>query len=353
MYYVSKGGSNAHVCSKATSIKTPKLTIANGLACLKPGDTLLIRGGVYSESINYNQIVSGRSSSSRTTIKGADGEIVTLRPNQGGLAGDVVWFQNNHFVTLESLTLDASHVSVLGIRVQRSTSLILRNLIVNNALRNSCIGSGGDSIHILNSTIHDCGHHGIYLQGDNNIVSGNEIYNNAGHGVHQYNNHSYPDNNNVISHNHIHDNDSTGILIGSGSNNLAHHNLVRNNGMMTTAGGIRVAYHAARNGQVYNNTIYANTGVCISIGSGSVSAKIKNNLCLRNTSNKILNSGTNSVIDNNRVSSDISLVENPNTDHFFPQDGSPLIDAGEIIPGFSEGTFLGSAPDQGALEFEP
>ena len=50
-YYVAKTGSDSKSCTQAQSASTPKLTIKAGLACLKGGDTLIIKAGTYNEGI--------------------------------------------------------------------------------------------------------------------------------------------------------------------------------------------------------------------------------------------------------------------------------------------------------------
>src|SRR5262245_12852650 len=59
-YYVAASGSDSSSCQQAQSASTPKATFASAGACLLPGDTLLVRGGVYSQGLN-NAIPSGSS----------------------------------------------------------------------------------------------------------------------------------------------------------------------------------------------------------------------------------------------------------------------------------------------------
>jgi hypothetical protein len=54
---------------------------------------------------------------------------------------------------------------------------------------------------------------------------------------------------------------------------------------------------------------------------------------------------------NNMVTLDIKpLLQDPDNFDFRPKAGSPLIDAGKVIPGITDG-FVGKAPDIGAYEF--
>jgi Right handed beta helix region len=349
--------------TQAQSVSTAKLTIAAGLGCMAGGDTLVIRAGTYAEFINGNQIVSGKGSwDTATTIKAAPGEIVTLRPTTGGGGGDAVWIYGRSYVIVDGLIIDATNVPVQGVRINvngstGSSFIRIVNSEIKNVRNSNCIGAAGKNIEIINNKIHDCGStkldHGIYFNGDNNLAEGNEIYNSAGYGIHQYSSNgtdSYD--NNIIRYNYVHHNGDigtstgSGILIGSGTNNMVYGNIVTHN----VAHGIQVGYNSTTNSAVYNNTSYANRLSCITILSSSTGAKIKNNLCLLNSRNEINNSGMSTIHAKNRLSTDSALVIDAANNRFSPREGSALIDAGEIIPGFSSGNFVGAAPDQGAIE---
>ena len=51
-YYVSNSGNNSNTCATAKSSGTPKQTIQSALACLVPGDALVIRDGTYIGAAN-------------------------------------------------------------------------------------------------------------------------------------------------------------------------------------------------------------------------------------------------------------------------------------------------------------
>src|SRR5678816_3330665 len=53
-YYVATTGDDAYACATARTITTPLRTIAAGVACLNPGDTLYIRSGTWTEQIDMN-----------------------------------------------------------------------------------------------------------------------------------------------------------------------------------------------------------------------------------------------------------------------------------------------------------
>ena len=269
----------------------------------------------------------------------------------------MIQISGHRYVTYDSLIVDGVNVVNHGIRIQHSStaaahSITLQNMEIKNAGKN-CIFVQNDNRHIriLDSKIHNCGgstlDHGIYLRGSNNVIEGNEIYDNSGHGVHQYSTGCGTCSDNIISYNYVHGNVSRGILIGSGNNNIAHHNISVNNG----GDGISIGFGATTNNKAYNNTISGNGDYCIEIRNASTGAIVRNNLCLSNVHNTILNSGTGSVIANNLLSTDTKLVTDAVNNLYTPHASSSLIDAGDYIFGFSDGKFLGLAPDHGAIEF--
>jgi parallel beta-helix repeat protein len=355
-YYVTKTGNNNYSCTEARSASTPKLTIAAGIACLAGGDTLIIGAGTYAEGIN-DTIPAGISTSARTTIRSASGATVTLLPSVGvGPSSLHAVYITRSNTMIDGLVIDGSKGISLPFRWNGTNSgNVLQNSIIRNGSSN-CVTVQGSVINstISNNVIHDCGvdrlQHGIYLRNSGHVVEGNEIYNITGLGVHLYDS-AGGVSNNIIRHNYIHHNGSRGILLGSGDNNLAHHNIIVGNGFAYNHYGIEISSGmAGTNNQFYNNTIYANYK-CINVASGYNNSKVKNNLCLSNTSNMITNNGTGTILAKNLITTDSTLVVDAAKNLFSPSIGSALIDAGEVIDNFSSGKFVGAAPDQGAREF--
>jgi hypothetical protein len=69
VFYVSNIGNNANSCTTAKSIATPKQTIQSALACLAPGDTLIIRDGTYSGTANALTNLPNGNATNFITIK--------------------------------------------------------------------------------------------------------------------------------------------------------------------------------------------------------------------------------------------------------------------------------------------
>lgn len=370
-YYVSKTGKGT-TCSQAA----PCLTIAAGLAKLAAGDTLEIATGIYAEFIDYNQLVSGGGSwGTATTIKGATGATVILRPSTGGTAGDVVWVYGKNYIIFDNLTIDAQNATVMGVRVNDNAGtyphhIRIQNSTVMNAHGNNCIGLGGsDNQEIINVTVHDCGantylHHGIYVQGRNNLVERSTVYNISGWGIQQYHEGGSSDSDNIIRYNTVHntgtatDSIAGGIVAGSGSNNLVYGNVVYN----FTGYGIEL-YFNDTSPAAYNNTIYnganftGGAGACIYIGGTTPIAK--NNLCLSNATNSITDTGSGSVKSNNVFSTTTTLLTDVANGNFHIRNAfaTTLIDQGAnltaVFTADRDGTALpqGSGYDVGAYEY--
>ena len=112
---------------------------------------------------------------------------------------------------------------------------------------------GGDNgapypayLEILNSKIHGATSHAFYIQSANNLVAGNDIYDNGGYAIQFYNGYtrSGVDNNEVYS-NRIYNNDRVrqwggAITLGHGSNRRVYNNLIyENNGGIELGNGVR------------------------------------------------------------------------------------------------------------------
>ncbi len=106
-YNVATNGNDGNTCDTAQNPSTAKRTIAQGISCLSSGDTLIINGGTYDEGL-YNP-PSGNSSAEMTTIKGASGETVIIKPD----IDDVIIALDSpgSYISIENLTVDGNNRS--------------------------------------------------------------------------------------------------------------------------------------------------------------------------------------------------------------------------------------------------
>jgi parallel beta-helix repeat protein len=349
-YYVATTGNDAHLCPTAQTTTTSKRTIKSGITCLKPGDKLYIRAGTYTESIPWSfAFPSGTSWSSAVTVAAYPGETVTLK-GQIDIGG-----QPRSYIIIDRLIIDAINTT-MGDAVsinQGSHHIRFQNCEIKNAYANGVwIGWGhinglpSNYNEFINCNIHHNSRaggtgfpnqppgygrgHGLYITTQNNIFRGNRVHENGQYGFHIYSSGypSKPTANNIIERNIIYKNGLNttryghvccgGIVLASGSGNMAYNNLVYNNpvkGIDVLAGGANV--------KVYNNTFYNNALDIQALSGGS--GYIQNNIAYpRGVS---IASG---YVTSNNLTTDPRFV-NASANDFNLQLSSPAIDKGVLL----------------------
>lgn len=336
-YHVVKGGQNGNSCAAARSRATAKLTIAEGLTCLRTGDTLYIGGGTYAEGIDSDSvsIPSGTSWNNVVMIAAYPGEEVILKPSG---TSEVINLAHAaiQYVVFDGLTLDATNVKGHGLSLNNGANHIR---VQNGEIRNSpnqgvltTDGTGRTEYNeLINLRVHHNGKsrlsHGFYISTSNNLIERNTLYANAGYGIHLYRGSSNV-NNNRIQFNHayrnsLHDCCAAGILVGSGKDNIAHSNITYENPY-----GIIAGFNAATNTKIYNNTVYKNLHSGIQIQESSSNTIIKNNIVYLN-STAIEDLGSRTTLSHN-LTSDPKFI-NASVFDCRLQPGSVAIDAGESL----------------------
>ena len=363
-YYVATTGSDSSSCSQAQNVATPKRTIASGLTCLSAGSTLYIRSGTYSEAItNSVPIPSGTSWTSPVTIAAYPGESVTLRPTSGQQVISIEAYSVSQYVIFDGLILDGINLQTIysdGVKIRGGSHHIrFQNGEIKNTWRNGVLivadasGSSGFN-EFINSKVHDgslgCasigGCYGFYIQSNNNLVDGVEIYNFDSYGIHIYNaNTPYPSNN-IVRNSVVRNNGSliawsSGILIAKGNGNMAYNNIVRNGNH-----GIAVGFGAS-NSYVYNNTVFGNLYNGVDIGdSGASNAIVRNNISFQNGSSNIyVRSTASGTIQSNNLTTDPKFV-NAAANDFRLQSASPAINTGISLAEVPT-DFIGTVRPQG------
>jgi parallel beta-helix repeat protein len=337
--YVATNGSDNY----PGTLEQPVGSIYKASTMMRPGDTMMIRGGTYQEAIN-NNIPSGISASSPTRVTAYSGEHVTLQPSSA--ATRVVYFsRGSAYIVLDGLIVDGANVGYDGVKVDMGSHHIkFQNCEIKNAKNQGVLVADSSFIEFLRCSIHDNGvtdfSHGLYLNGADNVVDGCRIYNNAGWGVHAYGSAS---NRNIVRNNLIYNNARAGnrgpgIGLYTGSGHKAYNNIVWGN-----REGIGIG-EGATNSKVHNNTVYANSRPGIFVDSLSTTAEILNNIVFSNAGG-ILNQGSATVLRNNLVDVDPKFLS-PSSGDFRLQNGSPAIDAGTGSD-ISDFDFVGTKRPQG------
>src|SRR6185503_12848233 len=351
-YYVATTGNDAHVCTTAQTITTPKRTINSGITCLKPGDKLYIRAGTYTEQIDLQGPNKTGTAGYYITIAGYPGEKPTIRYSEGTYGYGVIKARGNRgWLIFDNLILDGGlSGNGTGWQIRDGNhDFILRNLEIKNFRYNGVYVDGANNVQILNCKIHhqvsvDVNRwYGIYYHhGANGVIEGNEIYNNPGGGIH-----AYPGtiSNLIIRGNRIYYNNTMttssvgGIIVFRGSTNgvtqtisgvQIYNNVVYKNSIYGgTSGAIRVSSGAAGT-KVWNNTVYGNKGWGIQIELNTTTdTVVQNNIVFANTSGQITNAGTRTILNANSTT-DPRFV-NAAAGDFNLQLSSPAIDKGVIL----------------------
>lgn len=165
-YYVATNGSNSNI----GTISNPFKTIQHAVNLAQPGDTIVVRGGVYVEEVN---ITTSGTASHPITIANYAGETPILDGNytlppvpKAGWAkcgDDGVCF---HYDAL--LNIKANYITVTGLEIRES---------LGRGIRVSSSSFRPKHVNILNNTVHDIRGGAIVLyHTDHVLVEGNEVY---------------------------------------------------------------------------------------------------------------------------------------------------------------------------------
>lgn len=352
-YYVATNGSD----SAPGTLSAPFKSFAQGVGVLQPGDSLIIREGIWTEQIRLAPLKKTGTPENYITIAGYPGETVIIRyadlTENGN--GPINARGNRGYFVFENLVLDGiNSTNGTGWQIRDGNHhFILRNLEIKNFKYNGLYISAHD-VQVTNCKIHDQVSvsglpgerwYGIYFHdGLNGLIEGNDIYNNPGGGIQ-----AYPGviSNLIMRSNTIHHNNYLltspieGILVFQGGNNRVtgvqiYNNLIYLNGDKQPypgkSGGIRVS-NGASSTKIWNNTIYGNKGWGINIQNGAggppEGTVVQNNIIFENTAGQIVNAGSDSTLTHN-LTTDPKFVKVEASD-FRLQERSPAIDAGVTL----------------------
>lgn len=362
-YYVATNGSDSNSCTQAQSTSAPKRNImgsSGGLKCLAAGngDTLVIRAGTYTEVLTTNtqSWPSGTSYANAATIKAQTGESVIIKPNSNngvGLSGPAA------YLVFDGLIVDGGNCTscneLVWIGNGANHIRFLNTEIRNNPNGQNLVSIGGSFIEFIGGSVHDAhgtapvqttsnGFYGFYIGGKDNLIDTVKVYNCVAYGIHVYNEGNTPDRN-VIRNSQVYNINAvssgaltTGILLGTGTGNMAYNNVVRDIGVVGYGLGISTGNNASGS-KIYNNTVTRTYyGITTSNTSGPI---IKNNVLFSNTGAHYNDYGntSNASLANNLCSSSgtgCALVGDPlfvdiASNNYALQALSPAIDRGTTL----------------------
>ena len=260
-YFVATNGNDANSCIMTQNSATPKRGISSSLSCIQAGDTLYIRGGTYSETIDGNNLPSGTSWTNAPVIAGYPGESVILTASGSG-TDSITLSGSTQYVIFKNLILDGQGTAHNGVNNPgnsthhiRFENVEIRNFWNQGAFVMTSLGG----YEFINCNIHHivaAGHqsanhsHGLYL-GSSVLVDGGQYHDNSGYGIQIYNSNypMQPTNNNIIRNAEIYNNATGGVTIGGDSN------VVNNNRVYSNGSGIDVMWGSPSNTQLYNNIV--------------------------------------------------------------------------------------------------
>lgn len=341
-YYVSLSGSDSNA---GTSTSRPFKTLLKAVQPLRPGDTLYIRGGTWTQQLDLMKYNTSGTSGKYIKIAGYPGETVTIRyadPQQYGY-GPIKARGTKGYLIFENFVLDGINMPpATGWQIDnRNHHFVLRNLDIKNFRYNGLLISGND-IQVINCKIHDNKppsatgyYYGIYAgRGSNLLLQGNQIYNNSGGGLHLY---PGPLTNPIIRNNSIHNNNYQakspvgGIILyasssGGISNAKIYNNLVYRNGNSSSGNAPGIRLHNTTGTKVWNNTIYANKTYGLQISSNNSSTVAQNNIIYGNSISNYSNQSSSTTYTNN-VTTDPKFAS-ASSNNFQLQSGSPAANKG-------------------------
>jgi parallel beta-helix repeat protein len=349
-----------------TTIGAALANIGYAVAGAGADDIVEVYNGTYNtERVVNNNLPSGTSWSHPFHLRVAPGNTAILSSFTGynlinldaGTGGPLYAIIEGFTIDGAATTVNAGLVVISGSSYVRLINCEIKNanifgeVDVSNNHVYIGIGSNSHHIEILNNQIHGgiSAGHGVYNEGSNNIIQGNNIYDIGGYGIHNYSNvPGNTPNNNLFAENTVYNcgtvrATAAGILVGIGSGNQCFKNVSYNNLGADLDGGVGIAV-SGTGAQIYNNTCYGNSWYGLDL-SGSTSAIVRNNIAYLNGTN-IETGGSSGLTQSNNFTSNPTFV-NVGTGDFHLQASSAAINFGVNV-GLP---YSGSAPDAGAFEY--
>jgi hypothetical protein len=290
VYYVSASGSDKNPCSQSA----PCATILHATsAVMRPGDTVLVRGGDYNEGEIWIRAAQGGTRGQAKVVKNYPGEPVHLTNSSRGFLLDA------DYVTVSGLSfLNGKSLDVTGwaSRDQRGARFI--NNTFTGIIGYSAIGLhghdhtlAGNVCEVSNSTVGTMGHCYYVSHGSNLHILYNVAAGAPGYGLHIYDERRSADDfqriiGNVLVEGNIFRGSTrrSGMLVGmsddGGRGNVVRNIVIRNNIFTgNNHAGLVLTGHC-HNVLIHNNTFYQNgrLGIYIEDDAGIDQIDVRNNL---------------------------------------------------------------------------
>jgi parallel beta helix pectate lyase-like protein len=220
VFYVSTVGSDSNPGSAAA----PWRTIQKALDTLQPNQKALVRGGTYVENLHMSRAGTASGPISVEAHPGEDPILQSAGSHPLEVSSEGGWFRFRGLTIQDSPGTSGGNVDVYGHHVEISSNEIRQS-------RDQGIYTDEESqdVYVLGNWIHHNGQgiqhqsHGIYLQGNNHLVSTNVIHDHPeGFGIQVYDKNS----GSIVVNNTVVASGYSGIVIGGsgGVDNIRVHN---------------------------------------------------------------------------------------------------------------------------------
>ncbi|MDY7224920.1 right-handed parallel beta-helix repeat-containing protein [Hyalangium rubrum] len=272
-WFVSPSGSQGGRGTRASPLKT----LSQAVAAARPGDTIRVLPGVYSEQLTLE---SRGANAAAITIRGEGTPLPTIVPSSTRRSAVIIARGRYH---LENLHIDLGGAAMAAVVFERTAS---NSRLIGSELHGGTAGagvlvSGAANITIENNTIHHFikprdDSHGVLVVGPSRKVTirGNDIHDNSGDSVQCQASGDQPADEVMIEGNTLHDEGENAVDI-----KRCHRVTVRNNEMSgfpntarrpggSSAGEAVVIHEAARTIVIQGNLI-SQAGRGVSVVGGS------------------------------------------------------------------------------------
>lgn len=281
---VSQGQSASDSSDCGTQAK-PCSSISAAIKKAKPGSTITVAAGTYREQLKIR--TSGEPNKPITLSGQAGAKVISPKK------GVAVTIEASHW-QIEGFEIDQSGIDSAAVSINSgSNNIVLRNNTIHGGLSHGIVLADGSSFNrisgnkIFNFRAPDQSDaHGIAVrESHNNLIEGNEIYNNSGDGIQIFTNDTpalsrqgHSANNNRIIGNAISNNDENAVDIKSSIGTVVSHNnfsgsrpALDKDGKSYRSDGMAVVVHYwARDVEISHNTIENSTwGIEVSRGQKS------------------------------------------------------------------------------------
>ena len=319
------------------SVAAPFRTIQRAANTAEPGDTVIVRPGVY-EGFRTRR---GGTNGCPITFQ-ARGNVLIL--DSKNIPPDHILVRGTDWIVIDGFTLRQAKRSGIGV-IESSDVVIKNNVCATNQVWGIFSGFA-PRIQVLNNKAFGCREqHGIYISNsrvpdDNPVIRGNECFENAGSGI-QLNGDCNMGgdgyiNGALVENNIIHHNGIKGFSLASIQGSLIQNNLLYNNGLLAGAGGIHLSDEPgcekpSCDNIVVNNTIAEPSIAPIRFSDGATRNFVFNNIIFGRRG-IVDEAGGNEIDTESNLRSDMAMDFFANADafDFRLRPGTPARDAGRL-----------------------